>query len=204
MLTQTPSIAPPPPPPPPRRRYGIGDKAAAALGAFLKECPLKVNSLEVEHNSIHNRGMTTLMSATAGHTMLRILDVSANEMKRSATVALTDLFLQPTPVKLVELRMSACKLGDMNMSILAKGLKTSTTIRVLKLDRNNLSMCGNDLADLLDGNTAITDLDLSWNQLRNEEATAVAKSLVGNDCLTSLNLSWNNFGYDAAIYSVAK
>jgi len=95
-------------------RYGIGDKATVALGAFLSQCPLKVNSLEVADNSIHNRGMAVLLSAVSKHQMLRILDLSNNEMKWSASVALSRLFTQNEPVQLVELKMSCCKLGDKN------------------------------------------------------------------------------------------
>ena len=185
-------------------RYGIGNKATVALGAFLAECPLKVNSLEVSQNSIHNRGITTLVDAIAKHTMLRLLDISANEVKRSATIALSKLFLIPNPVMLVELRLSACKIGDWNMGILAEGLKASTTLKVLKLARNNLSNCGLDLAHYLEGNTILLDLDLSWNQVRNEDATIFAKSLLHNCTLTSLNLAWNNFGYDSAIFAISK
>jgi len=92
-------------------RYGIGDKATVALGAFLSQCPLKVNSLEVADNSIH---MAVLLSAVSKHQMLRILDLSNNEMKWSASVALSRLFTQNEPVQLVELKMSCCKLGDKN------------------------------------------------------------------------------------------
>ena len=41
-------------------------------------------------------------------------------------------------------------------------------------------------------------------QLRNEEAAIVARELVGNEVLISLNLAWNHFGYDPAIFSLAK
>ena len=185
-------------------RYGIGDKAAVAFGAFLSQCPLKVNSLEVSHNSILNRGLTVILRAISGHQMMRVLDISSNLPKRSAVVALTDLFLQPEPVKLVELRVSDCSIGDSNMMILAEGIAECSTLKILKLDNNHLTMCGGEVAYVIQENTNITDLDLSWNQFRNEEAATIARSLINNDTLSILNLSYNSFGYDAAIFSIAK
>ncbi|GMH50206.1 hypothetical protein TL16_g00716 [Triparma laevis f. inornata] len=185
-------------------RYGIGDKATMALAAFLKQCPLKVNSLEVSNNSILNRGMTALIKAISGHTMMKILDISENSPKRSSIESIKSLFLQPDPVKLIDLRLSGCAIGDRNMKILAEGIAESVTLTTLKLDRNNLTRCGKEIAYFLHENLYITDLDLSWNQLRNEEAAAVARSLEGNEVLTTINLAWNHFGYDPAIFALAK
>ncbi|GMI04608.1 hypothetical protein TrVE_jg9920 [Triparma verrucosa] len=185
-------------------RYGIGDKATMALAAFLNQCPLKVNSLEVSNNSILNRGMTALIKAISGHTLMKVLDISENSPKRSSIECIKSLFLQPDPVKLVELRLSGCAIGDRNMKILAEGLAESVTLTTLKLDRNNLTRCGKEIAYFMHENLYITDLDLSWNQLRNEEAAAVARSLLGNEVLTTINLAWNHFGYDPAIFALAK
>ena len=149
-------------------RYGIGDKASMALGAFLAQCPLKVNSLEVSHNSILNRGLTCLLKAISGHTLIKVLDISENTPKRSSIKSMTNLFLQPDPVRMVELRLSGCEIGDRNMKMLAEGLAESVTLTTLKLDRNNLTRCGKELAYFLHENLYLTDLDLSWNQLRNE------------------------------------
>ena len=185
-------------------RYGIGDHATVAFGEFLRHCPLKVNSLEVSHNSIMNRGMTILMRSISRHPLIKVLDISSNRPQRSAIVSLTDLFLQPEPIQLVELRLSNCNIGDRNMMILAEGLAESNTLASLKLDKNNLTMCGRDIAYILHENTILTDLDIGWNQLRNDEAAMIARALIGNETLTALNISYNHFGKDAAIFSIAK
>lgn len=188
-------------------RYGIGDKATVALGAFLSQCPLKVNSLEVAENSIHNRGMAVLLSAVGRHQMLRVLDVSHNSIKWSATVALSRIFTQPEPVKLMELKLSGCKLGDKNMGLLAQSMTDCGTLTTLQLDRNNLAKCGSSIGSLLSVGAAslsLTDVDLSWNQFRGEDSIKIAKSLQENQSLTKLNLSWNHFGLDVAIFAVCK
>jgi len=185
-------------------RYGIGDHATVAFGEFLKHCPLKVNSLEVAHNSIMNRGMTILLRSISAHQLIKFLDISSNSPKRSSIVALTDLFLQPEPIRLVDLRLSNCNIGDRNMMILAEGIGESSTLETLKLDKNNLTMCGRDIAYILHENDILTDLDLSWNQFRNEEAAIIARCLIGNETMTSLDLSYNHFGFDSAIFSISK
>jgi hypothetical protein len=46
------------------------------------------------------------------------------------------------------------------MMILAEGLAESKTLESLKIDKNNLTMCGRDIAYILHENTILTDLDL--------------------------------------------
>lgn len=49
------------------------------------------------------------------------------------------------------------------------------------------------IAATLSGNTALKELDLSWNNLRQESAAAIGRALCLNRGLESLNLAHNAF-----------
>lgn len=49
------------------------------------------------------------------------------------------------------------------------------------------------IATMLEGNAALQNLDVSWNNLRQESAAAIGRSLCLNRGLKSLNLAHNAF-----------
>lgn len=52
---------------------------------------------------------------------------------------------------------------------------------------------GQAIASTLTGNVALRELDLSWNNLRQESAAAIGRALCLNRGLESLNLAHNAF-----------
>ena len=52
--------------------------------------------------------------------------------------------------------------------------------------------------NVIDVNTSLKTLDLSWNHLRGSGAIAIAKGLENNCSLHTLLLAWNGFGDDGA------
>ena len=53
---------------------------------------------------------------------------------------------------------------------------------------------GEDMREMLAGNTSLTALSLSWNKLRVGGLVAVAEGVCASASLASVDLSWNGFG----------
>ena len=85
--------------------------------------------------------------------------------------------------------------GDAAAPVLAAVLETNTTLTKLDLSWNNLGPAGAEsLATALKTNTTLTNLDLSDNNLGPAGAESLATALKTNTTLTNLKLSDNNLG----------
>jgi len=147
-------------------------------------------------------------SAVAGGTGARsslvTLDLSRNDVDESSV----DLraFLLCECCVLRTLTLAAADVDDTECAALVGAVGQHRTLSKLDLSENLIGAGealnavqpdfvtgGEAIAQALLGNGTITDLDLSWNLIRLESATAVARSLALNTSLVTLNLSMNGF-----------
>ena len=78
-------------------------------------------------------------------------------------------------------------------AVLAGALQGNTNVTTLDLSHNNIDDEGAQaLAGALQGNTSVTTLHLRSNNIGSDGAQALARALQGNTTLTTLDLSWNN------------
>eukprot|EP00966_Prymnesium_polylepis_P135045 3121568-Prymnesium_polylepis.1 len=88
-----------------------------------------------------------------------------------------------------------CKLRDAGVEELTKVLEGNTTLTYLRLSGNDIGDAGVEkLAKWLERNTTLTYLGLSWNKVSDGGARALAAMLEGNTTLTALRLGENNIG----------
>eukprot|EP01012_Entosiphon_sulcatum_P056056 TRINITY_DN789_c0_g2_i1.p1 TRINITY_DN789_c0_g2~~TRINITY_DN789_c0_g2_i1.p1 ORF type:complete len:1340 (+),score=235.65 TRINITY_DN789_c0_g2_i1:1389-5408(+) len=87
---------------------------------------------------------------------------------------------------------SSTGLGQKGAKFLADALRQNSTIRVLRLARNNLFVEGmRPLSEALKVNTAVVDIDLQDNSIGEKGATYLANTLKSNTAITRLNLAAN-------------
>lgn len=118
---------------------------------------------------------------------------------------------------LSELVLSDCSITDETMNFLGEALTysdptkpkvhskgaakppegTLATLRIIDLSKNCISRSGKAIARLISTAPVLTSLDLSWNNLRDEDALWVAESFDSAVALEHVNLQWNNFGEEA-------
>jgi len=183
--------------------YGIGDKSAIALGTFLRACDLDLQVLDVSYNSIHDMGMKAILDAIRCQAYLRIIDLSGNYCSHAAGLSIARMFTTNNMRHLYELNLSSCSILDESMRAIADAFVGNNALKRLLLSNNRISRSGAPIAKLIAHNATITELDLSWNNLRNADAEHVAEALGSDTVLRTLNLGWNNFGSAGPIAATA-
>eukprot|EP01031_Cornospumella_fuschlensis_P028458 gene28458-34355_t len=90
-------------------------------------------------------------------------------------------------------------LGERDLELVTETVRSSTSIRMLYLDNNNLDQsCVAALCNMLRSNSSITFLDLCKNPLGNKGVKTLSQALKDNKALMTLNLDSNDIGDDAA------
>jgi len=102
-----------------------------------------------------------------------------------------------------DLNLQKCAIGD-QINILCEGLRVNRSIHVLNLEENHLGpQEGVVIAQVLEANTSLRELKLNRNEIGDSGLTAIAAALKdSNDTLRSLSISYNNIG-DAGIFRLA-
>ena len=91
------------------------------------------------------------------------------------------------------------RIGDSGTAILADALATNSTVTLLNLSRNEISISGAAaLAKAMEVNSTLTELNLSENEIGDSGAAALAKVMEVNSTLTELNLSENEISDSGA------
>jgi len=91
------------------------------------------------------------------------------------------------------------RLNAAALAVLAKAIKTNSTLTVLNLSNNKIADAGAAaLAEAIQTNSTLTELNLSYNGITYAGAAALAKAIQTNSTLTVLNLAKNDIGYDGA------
>ena len=98
-------------------------------------------------------------------------------------------------VKVHTVVLSDVNIGDSGAAMLGLVLEKNTTVEQLRLSFSKLGPAGAEaLAKMLKTNTTLTQLDLAYNNLGPAGAQALADVLKTNTTLTRLDLSSNNLG----------
>jgi Ran GTPase-activating protein (RanGAP) involved in mRNA processing and transport len=90
-------------------------------------------------------------------------------------------------------------IGPEGASALAEALQVNTTVTNIDLDDNRIGAEGaSEFAEALKVNTSLMDISLSWNDIGAEGVLALADALKVNTSVTNINLSKNGIGDDGA------
>ena len=175
----------------------LGDHYCLALteGLQRRESSMAVSVVILKDNRLSDSGLGKIVSQLPTH--LRILDISENIVRKKASESLRrHLCLSSTLIKL-DLRKTS--LSDSSVKAIAqgvlkhceegKGLLTSLIMAENKIGDGGAAY----LAKVLPA-CSLTNLDLSWNEIKSTGASAIAEALLQNTILASLDLSWNAIG----------
>lgn len=114
-----------------------GNTVALAIADGLKHAPL-LSRLSLAYNAIQPRGCSHLLAAAAGHTSLRLLDLSWNNCGElgglEAAGAIADNCLGGGSLR--SLLLAHCSISEPAVLLLADALQFTSTLRRLALDMN--------------------------------------------------------------------
>ncbi|KAF9910161.1 hypothetical protein BX616_010927 [Lobosporangium transversale] len=175
----------------------IGDKGALALSEALKT-NTALTSLSLRENSIGHKGALALSKALKINTTLTTLNLNWNLIEEKGAVVLLEALKSNTT--LVTLGLRGNSIGREGALTLAEALKVNTGLAFLDLHDNSLEKEGIlALSEALKTNKVLTDLNLGGNGVRNEGALALSEALKVNTTLTILGLSQNLIKKEGAL-----
>jgi len=94
----------------------------------------------------------------------------------------------------MHLTLSNCQLNDHVAARVCASLAHNQTVTCFNISNNALGVvAGHALGKMLARNCVLTDLDISWNNIRDEGAGSVARHLQGSS-IRNLNMAYNAFG----------
>ncbi|XP_025425339.1 leucine-rich repeat-containing protein 45-like [Sipha flava] len=121
------------------------------------------------------------------------LNLKGNHIGNNFTTYISNILLNNSCI--TELRLDWNDLGGSinTFSQFCNSLMSNTVLKTLNLANNNLCQkCGFYLAEMLNVNKCLKDIDLSWNCIGETGATFLLKSLKKNEILTVLNIQGNS------------
>ncbi|OQR94794.1 hypothetical protein ACHHYP_00911 [Achlya hypogyna] len=172
--------------------YFLGDKRAEALGDALELLPVRVTSISMTATGITGQGSAAVVTGVNKDDLVR-LNFAHNHIGVKGYMKLNTV-LDDTSLNLQVLNLSNNQLGDQSVTALVKALLKRCTLTSLVLSHNKVFHSAKIIGDLLRVKSAITHLDLSWNQIRGDPACHLASAMVENDTLLELVLADNSLG----------
>ncbi|XP_067023921.1 protein NLRC3-like [Acropora muricata] len=103
--------------------------------------------------------------------------------------------LQLPATQLSYLDLYGCKITSLGVEVLAGALRTNRSLIYLTLEETGISSSATALAEALQSNRTLTELNLCVNHIGNTEAIQLAQTLLDkNNTLAYLNLTDNRIG----------
>jgi Ran GTPase-activating protein (RanGAP) involved in mRNA processing and transport len=177
--------------------YGVGDRGGIALAAFLQNITFDMHEIDLSNNGLRDQSMAAILEALKSMPDLERLVLSDNSFGPSALSNFVSLITQTERMGLTELHLSNCKLRghDVDEVLSLVGGGKMPFLQTMDLSNNDLSKSERGLSKLIEANIGtLTNLDISWGHLAENEALPVAQSLEKNSSLVELNLGMNHFG----------
>jgi len=175
-------------------RNDFGDVGVACLCQLLRMEGSSLKSLDVAKNTaITSAGIQRLCSSMA-ESRLTSLSLCLVPLSASSCAALGNvLALSHSPLK--KLKMSGCKLGDRNLSVISKALRSNNRLEYLDIDFNSVTCLGAiALANDIASSRTIRYLTVRDNNISDAGAIALADTLERNQSLQQLVLENNRIG----------
>eukprot|EP00984_Skeletonema_dohrnii_P003873 scaffold1336_cov100-Skeletonema_dohrnii-CCMP3373.AAC.3 len=168
----------------------IGNEGLDVLSNGLRGIGSSLKELRLEHNSIGNQALSTLVEALQTCTSLEKLYLSGNDFS-SAAAGLGSLsdWLQRHEVNLHELKLSHCRINDEGLHELFQGVANHCEELYLRGNETITTVGLRYLSDSIRSDSCrVESLDLEFIPIGDEGLEVLAQGLVGNQSLTSLQL----------------
>lgn len=183
---------------------GLGDTRMLPVVEVLHRLPA-IETVDLCDNRLTDDSLMPLMSKLVHMPSLTYLDLSFNDMDDSS-VSIQEFIRAPTCF-LETLLINGSDVDDYECCNLCEAMIENKSIKVLGLANNligneefkrvtkpDLWLGGNGISKMLENNSTLEELDLTYNQIRDDSAVAIGKSLRTNKSLKKLKLAYNSFG----------
>eukprot|EP00741_Cyanophora_paradoxa_P012515 tig00020610_g12093.t1 len=157
--------------------YGLGEKGGRAVAECLK-VNKTIKGINLGDNNIGDEGGLALAQALGQNAALTQADLSENRFASRFSWAMGETLASHT-CALVELCLRGNRLGDKDIGMLCSALVKNNVLLKLDISHNSLGeRCafrrGEAVGEMLGGNSTLTDVDVSWNQIVRRGAVALA------------------------------
>ncbi|XP_044166490.1 protein NLRC3-like [Acropora millepora] len=176
----------------------LGFNSIGNFGALAFADALKTNStlthLDLHYNHIGDFGIEAIFKALQCNHVMTHLGLGFNVISDSGAEALAGA-LQLPATQLSYLDLYGCKITSLGVEVLAGALRTNRSLIYLTLEETGISSSATALAEALQSNRTLTELNLCVNHIGNTEAIQLAQTLLDkNNTLAYLNLTDNRIG----------
>ncbi|CAM9752345.1 unnamed protein product [Chrysoparadoxa australica] len=151
-----------------------------------------ITYLDVSHNRISNHGTRLLCKLLGDTSVLTSLNLADNQIHAEGGRYLGRALR--VNESLLDLNLRLNQLTDEGTGMLLEGLCDNTTLTSLNLSGNNISesSCSTMSILLRDSNKRLAYLDLSCNNLQNDDVHLLRVAISSNTSLTSVDLRMND------------
>jgi len=184
----------------------IGNAGMGVLSNGLRNVGSSLIGLFLNHNSIGNEGLSTLVEALQTCTSLETLVISYNDFSSAATVTGMGVLsngLRAIGSSLNKLVLNAIRIGNEGLSTLVEALANCTGLKILSLSHNDFSSATAGLGSLSDwllrDEVNLNELDLEYCGINDGGLHALVGgatnqcrelNLQRNESITTLGLSY--------------
>ena len=194
------------------RNWGLADARAACLAVALPSCPL-LRHLDISGNRLTDASCAPILHALLNDCPgLQYLNLSDNKLDDRSIEPLRSKLASPE-CTIESLHLAKSDVDDDECAKFMLSMGSNRSVRMLNLSHNKIGEMeehltvfpsfitgGMAIAAVFSQNNTLTELNLSWNQIRKESAIVLVKSFADNHTLRILNLSYNNIGDRACQY----
>lgn len=183
---------------------GLGDTKILPLVSVMDELPC-LETADLCDNRLTDKSLGPLLTKLINMSSLLHLDLSFNDMDDSSRtirdyVASPDCYLQT-------LLLNGSDVDDYECCHLCDAMCKNTSIKTLGLANNligeneyrkvtapDLYLGGDAIASMIEQNTTLTSLDVTYNKIRLKGAAAIGKAFTKNRSIKYLKAGYNSFG----------
>lgn len=149
----------------------------------------RMEELHLGSTAITSEGFIAIPSMLLSNSSLRSISLSDNNLDDQDIFLLSQSLTQNKLVPLESLMLSFNQITCQGVECLMNAIWGSATLRVLKLDNNNIKDRGTQLCAVALTSIALETLDLSFNKMSATGMKALMKNLTENTSLLSLSLA---------------
>ena len=174
--------------------FAMGDRTVQRLGQLFHTDLTQptLHNLILRGNDVRGKGCGIVINGVQERRIrLCLLDISDNDIGEQGSRAIATLVRDDDCV-LEILNLENNKLRDAKTRHLLDAIGVNKSLKSVNLAKN-LFARGDQLSVMIQKNTTIVTLDLSWNTLRSKAAILIALAFVDNSTIEEFYIQFNSF-----------
>ena len=179
-----------------------GDDGIGQYVNELKEV-LQMNTtlISLKLCNINNNGAVNIAKAIQMNTTLHTLDMSDNEISDDEVIAISDCLKKNSSLEKLNLSKNEIKITNEGAKMIAEALQLNTTLKQLDLSINKIFDDGaTAISNVLKSNITLQELNISHNNITNKGITKITEAIQINSTLQNINISKNHITTEGLLY----